>query len=420
MRKIVASVGLVALGASVVHAEDAAPYFSADSGKIWHISASLRGFYDDNINTVPNNAGRVSSFGYAITPSIGVNWQRDQNTLMLNYQYSLLYYDRQAAGFSRWEQDHLFSGEFDHQFSERYSLKVTDSFAIGQEPGQLAGGPFYGTITRQPGFNYQNTGGLILNGQLTPLFGFEAGYENGLFLFHLPIEVATMNRMEHTFHLDGRWQALPETTAVLGYQFNTVDYTGDKPIALGPTGQILMSDSRNSRSHYGYVGLDHNFSPNLQGSVRAGGRFTDYYNDPSHEQDVSPYARIGLTYHYAEESYVTAGFAYDRNATDALGVGTATNGLTVAQQSASIFATVYHRIVPNLYGTVTAQFQDSSFVGGAIDGQSERYFLIGLNLRYQFCNYLSAELGYDYDKVDSDIGRSYDRNKVYVGITGTY
>jgi hypothetical protein len=433
MRKIVASVGLVALGASVVHAEDVSPYFSANAGKVWNISASLRGFYDDNINTAPNNSSaKVSSFGYAVTPSVGINWERDQNTLLLNYQYSLLYYDRRAPGFSQYEQDHLFNGEFDHRFSERYSIKVRDSFAIGQEPDQLRSGDVFTSVTRQPGFNYRNDGAVIINGELTPLFGFEAGYDNALFLFHqrgafvipgvivVPSEAGTSDRMEHTIHLDGRWQALPETTAVLGYQFRYVDYTGNEAIATDAAGDVFFSDSRNSRSHYGYVGLDHNFLPNLQGSVRVGGSFDDYYNDPTHRQDIAPYARLGLTYNYAEQSYVTAGFSYDRNSTDVAAVGSVANGLTQAQQSAAVFATVYQRIVPNLFATLTAQFQHSTFVGGEPNGDTEKYYLIGLNLQYKFCNYLSAEIGYDYDKVDSDIGRGYDRNKVYVGITGTY
>jgi hypothetical protein len=182
----------------------------------------------------------------------------------------------------------------------------------------------------------------------------------------------------------------------------------------------LMSDSRNSRSHYGYVGVDQIFNPDLQGSVRVGVRDTIYYNDPQNEKTLSPYARLGLTYRYAPESFVEGGFSYDQNSTDQL--GTFANGITVGQQSAVLFGTLHHRIIPNLYGTLTGQFQNSTFVGGSLDGESQQYFLVGLNLQYRFSHYLSAEIGYDYDKVNSPSGGSpsYDRNKVYIGITGNY
>ena len=54
MKKIVASVGLLALGASSVQALD--PSALSDNGRFWSVSAALRGFYDDNINTIPNSA----------------------------------------------------------------------------------------------------------------------------------------------------------------------------------------------------------------------------------------------------------------------------------------------------------------------------------------------------------------------------
>ena len=55
MKKIVASVSLVAIGASGLQAA-LLPGLTTESGKPWTLSATLRGFYDDNINTYPNDA----------------------------------------------------------------------------------------------------------------------------------------------------------------------------------------------------------------------------------------------------------------------------------------------------------------------------------------------------------------------------
>ena len=63
-----------------------------------------------------------------------------------------------------------------------------------------------------------------------------------------------------------------------------------------------MSDARNARSYYGYVGLDHNFRPDFTGSVRLGGRYTDYYNSADNQNQASPYAMVSLKYTYLPES----------------------------------------------------------------------------------------------------------------------
>jgi hypothetical protein len=442
MKKIAASVGLIALGASCVRATADDSSASTDAGRLWHVSASLRGFYDDNINSVSSGPNKVASYGFALSPGVSLNWQRDQTTIKLSYLYSLLYYDTKPAGNStKYDQDHTFNAELDHAISERYQIKTTDSFVIGQEPDTLRSGDALTSSQRISGNNIRNYGTFVFNAQLTPIFGLEAGYDNGYFNYEASgattnntvppsvnaSESGTSDRMEQSIHLDGRWQMLPQTIGVVGYQFSWADYTGDeligyssKVVGTNLVFSPLMSDSRNSRSHYGYVGVDQIFNPDLQGSVRVGVRDTIYYNDPQNEKTLSPYARLGLTYRYAPESFVEGGFSYDQNSTDQL--GTFANGITVGQQSAVLFGTLHHRIIPNLYGTLTGQFQNSTFVGGSLDGESQQYFLVGLNLQYRFSHYLSAEIGYDYDKVNSPAGGSpsYDRNKVYIGITGNY
>jgi predicted porin len=76
--------------------------------------------------------------------------------------------------------------------------------------------------------------------------------------------------------------------------------------------------------------------------------------------------------------------------------------------------------MPKLYGSIIAQFQNTTYYGGTIDGMSDRFYLVGLNLRYQFNPNLSAEVGYNYDNLSGEVSPHYDRNRVYVGITGSY
>ena len=68
-----------------------------------------------------------------------------------------------------------------------------------------------------------------------------------------------------------------------------------------------------------------------------------------------------------------------------------------------MFAKVIHRITPKLYGSTSAQFQNSNYYGGVLDNKDANFFLAGLNLHYQFTPNFSAELGYNYDNLNSTV-----------------
>jgi hypothetical protein len=44
---------------------------------------------------------------------------------------------------------------------------------------------------------------------------------------------------------------------------------------------------------------------------------------------------------------------------------------------------------------------------------------LGANLSYSFNPHVSAEIGYNFDDLTSSV-QKYQRNRVYVGVTGTY
>jgi uncharacterized protein (PEP-CTERM system associated) len=152
-----------------------------------------------------------------------------------------------------------------------------------------------------------------------------------------------------------------------------------------------------------------------------GGQYAQYYDNPAGQDELSPYAMLNLKYTYLPESYLQAGFVYDYTPASIFDANPANGELTLNAQSATIFASITHRITPKLYGNLLAQFQNSTYYGGRLDGQADNYYLIGLSLQYRFTPNFSAEVGYNYDDVRSDIAnRAYDRNRIYVGVTGSY
>jgi hypothetical protein len=56
MKTFATSVGLLAISSSVLNAANTSVLSSQQSTKPWSVSASLRGFYDSNINSAPDGS----------------------------------------------------------------------------------------------------------------------------------------------------------------------------------------------------------------------------------------------------------------------------------------------------------------------------------------------------------------------------
>lgn len=437
MNKLVAAVGLAALGASSVHAQTT-PGLTPNMAKPWAATLTLRGFFDDNLNTQPNPGNNV--FGIEASPSLSYQIAGPQTHFSAGYVYSFKLYDHAPIGQTqKYDQTHVFNLALEHAFSERQQLVLGDSFVVGQEPDFLRSGQSLATAQRISGDNIRNTGSIAFKDQFTRLFGIEVGYNNAFYDYHDrlqdisafnddPSPSGLLDRIEHTVHLDSRWVIQPETVGVFGYQFRWADYTGNEPIALTtdfvdfPSGQIVSSD-RNYREHYVYVGVDQTFSPQLQVSARVGARYIDFYNDPTGSGNGwGPYAMLNLTWTYAQDSYLQFGLSQDISTTDlAAATSGAISTFTTSQETTVVYGSLNHRFTPRLRGSVIGTFQYGTFMGGLADNLAEKDYLIGVNLNYQLIQNLSAEIGYNYDRLDSDLpGRTFDRNRVYIGVTAGY
>jgi len=456
MKKIVASVGLVALGASGIQTTSAQVLGTPDASKPWSLDLTLRGFYDSNTGTLPENTTlppgeKKQSYGYEVSPSAAINWSVEQTTLNLGFLYSLKYYENRPPGStgSHADQVFTFTAGVDHTFSERFKARVNDSFVIGQEPDLLRAGNTFSTFQRVSGDNIRNYGSIGADAQITPKLGAGAGYDNSYYNYNdtatgsyagkgvstdgignvIPTTAGALNRIENRFHLEGLYEILPETKGLIGYQFTDFDYNANEWIG----GNVLLnallgvplvaSDSRNSRENTGYLGVIHNFSPQFTGSIRAGASYTEYPNDSNAGNKTTPYVNATLRYSYAPESYVEGGFSYDRNPTDVVGLQTGTGGtsFTLDSESAVVYGTVHHRLTGQLYGSVIGQYQNSKYNGGAYNDKSDNFFLVGLQLEYRINQYFSTHVGYDFDRLSSEIpNRSFSRNRAYIGVTASY
>ena len=426
MKKLVASVGLVALGTSGLRA-DAIPGTVQDQSKPWSAGLTLRGFYDSNPTTVENN--RSPSWGFDVNPGISYIMRWEQTSVYAGFQYDFKYYFNKPPNQTyNYNQTYSFEVGLNHAFDPRYNIAVRDSYVIGQEPDVLRAGNSFSTFQVIPGNNSRNYALIDFNGQLSRELGFQVGWANTYYHyaddegnFLAPSNEGLLGRLDNMVHLDSRWTLQPQTVGVVGYQFREVNYTAGQEIAITSNGTIVESDNRNFRENYFYLGADNTFSPNLYGSFRLGGRYVNYYNDVSgNNNGWGPYVMLNLQYVYAPKSYLEAGLSTDLNATDTVGANGAGN-ITLSTESTVLHGSINHAITQKLIGSIIGLFQYSVWQGGSLDGQNERYFLLGLNARYNFTPHLAAEAGYNYDIVASeDTVFNYNRNRVYLGFTAAY
>jgi predicted porin len=421
MKQALTSAGVLALGAFSLCAYD--PEMTRQSsGGPFTLSGTVRGFYDDNINTAPTDATRDESFGFQVVPAVHVNLPFEQTFLSLGYVYTLSWYDNRAPRHI--DQTHEFSGKLRHQFNPRHKLSVDDSFVFTSEPTirdrsyGIVTDPTKGDPGRTRSSVYHNYGNIDYSVGLTRTLGLSLGYANHWYDYSADGDgsrSALLDRIEHLIRADGRYQFTPKLVGVLGYSFGFTTFTGDELIAPG-----LESDVRDSRSHYVYAGVDYDITAKLQASLRAGAQFAEYPD--LDESSANPYVDASLAYRILPGTSTKVGVRHTRNATDVA----ATDGEgrpTMDAETTAAYVEFSHQITRQLSLTLNGQLQRSVFNFGLNDGESEYLWLGGVNLEYTFNRHWSAEIGYSYDELVSNVelaDRSYNRNRVYVGVTARY
>ncbi len=423
------SAGLVAVGAAGLQqaiADDPSATVAAAPTSIWNASATLRGFYDSNY-AVQNTGPNRGSYGIELSPSVSFNDSLQQTDFGARYTYGLYWYQqRQIMSQNAFDQTHQLDLWMDHSFDERWKLNVSDTFAAGQEPELLgnAGVPY-----RVEGNNIGNHFNTDLDTQWTRELSTKLHYSNDFYDFQQsggnalnPSLAGLLNRDEQNVGLDLQWHFDPETMGFVGYSFDYVDYIANEQVGVNPvTLQPFTSSFRNDYAHQLYAGLQHNFTPNLSGTVKAGAQYVDSFNQNLPGASAwSPYADASVSYTYLPGSYVQLGFSQGDNSTYVLAIPNAGGGLVQYQETSTFYGSINHHFTEKLIGSALAQYSYSEFHGTGSLGP-DVMFSAGLNLSYIITKNFSTDVGYNYDRLRSDVpGAAYERNRFYVGLTATY
>jgi len=397
MNNKIVTLGVAALGVAAAQA--------ADAGKVWEVTASLRGFYDDNYTTSPE-ALAEESWGIEVSPGISLTiGEGTDMELSAGYAFGMRYYEDRESDNEDYGHDLGIS--LNKAFSDTSSLQLSNGLVVAQEPEVLNGG----TPLRREGDNLRNTFSAKYRRDLSGSIEVDVGYGNSIYDFEEEWYAALLDRSYNQANLDVIY-VTPQTEYYVGYKFSSTDFDGN---ALQVPGLDFNPEARNNHAHYGYVGARHLVDKNLLANLEAGVQNVDFYDFdlmPGFipEDETSPYVNAVMKWGYAEGSELVAGVSLARSATDLQAAD---------QETTSVYAQLVHKVSARIHGTLTGRFQDSEISGGGgkLDGKEESLLLLGASLTYAVADNIWTELAYNYDELDSDIqDRSFERNYVSVSI----
>lgn len=430
MKKLIYAAGVLSLGGASLAVQAA----EGDS-KPWSVSLTTQGFYDSNINTQPDGDGKIDSWGIYVSPSVDYLKVWDASTLSLGASYGATYFfdtgdsvPGQRNIDDNWAQSANFDLDFKHNFSPRVSLDVYDNFQVFQNASQV----LMGQTGRVDGNNIANTAGISTAIELAPRWSTAVGYQNLLYAYEQDAYAAPLDRMENYGTIDLKYLLRPTTVVLIGGKAGNVDYNSGLGLFLpgAPINAIANpnSDIKNTRTYFAYGGFEHSFSPTFTTSLKAGAQVQDWVNYDTDNQ-ANPFLDFSLAYAYNPGSKAQFGVLHRSNPTDLVATGYVSaveDGPVLNQQSTAFYVNLSHAITAKLNGSILATYQNSSFVGGEWNNQTENWWSVGGSLTYAITKNFSAVASYYYDTLDSQVNndgfyyRNYNRNRVFFGITATY
>lgn len=370
----------------------------------WAVGANLT--WDDNIS--PGAGAEEDSL--SISPYVGASLVSitPQTTMDVYARLGLIYYfdEPTAAGTDDLNVQARAGVNISHNFNERLRLSSRNFISYELEPDYSTGV----SSARQVGEYFYWQTDNALGYRWTERFGTYSGFQlTGLDYDDAP----NADRFTWTLYTQGRYILTPQTVLTADYRYSQTEADG------------VASDSTN---HYLLAGVEHRFSPStiliarggLQWrDVDQGGDSTNPFLELALNSQVNEQLRVRSFVRYAVEDYdsvqqLTAGgplFDFDERQTLRIGIS--------AEYSISPMLSVFGGL-----DYIPASFDDGrqvTGVGPGVSGFDEDLVNAYIGLSVQFTESLSGTVSYNYTDSSSDfVGRSYDRNRISVGVRAEF
>jgi hypothetical protein len=352
------------------------------------ISISVRGGYDDNVNTssISPNESWFTNVGASLTYAFGDARTRFDLAAGGGVTY---YFDRIDSDYDT----NVYAGfSLTHKASPRLSLSTTVYATYQEEPDFSL---FLG-LNRRSGNYFYTRDKFTVTYLWTARFSTATSYTLGVIRYDDSSVSLFADRFENTVGNEFRFLLYPTTTVVAEYRFQFVAFD---------------NIARDSMSHFALAGFDHRFNPRMDSSLRGGVEFRSYEDDGD---STSPYFESALNYALSKESTISWTARYAIEESDVL-----------LNQSRTTFRTglrAKYSFTKRISGTLGAYFQHDAYdaintlmaVSPAFDENSVD---VAIGLRYALNRYFAIEAGCSHTEVFSDsVFREYSRNRVFAGL----
>lgn len=366
----------------------------------------LSGVYDDNVS--PGFGDQESSFG--LNPYVGLSFVSisPQTTLDVYARLGLIYYFDAPAGMDDVNSQSRVSVNLTHRFSERLrfssrnfvSYELEPDYAYGYASSRQTGEYFYWNSDNSVGFRWTERLATYTGVRLTGVT-----YQNA----------DNNDRFTWEAYNQFRYQLSPQTVLTLDYRYAQTSYEGG--YGSDTTNQYLLG------------GVEHRFSPNTIGIVRAGAQFRDI--DDTNDSYTSPFvefalnsqvnsqlrirsfARYGIEDYNTIQSFGDVVVNFEDSQTLRFGI----SGDYSISPTFSVFGGIDY--IPTNYNG--GKVVSTSNTGASYADQDTNIFNAYIGLSMKLTDYLTGTASYNYTNSSSDIGRlDYDRNRFSLGVSAEF
>jgi Putative beta-barrel porin 2 len=363
--------------------------------------------YDDNV--APGFGPEEDSVG--INPYVGLSFVNitPQTTWDVYARLGLIYYIDQptVAGSDDVNSQSRAGINLTHRFSERLrfssrnfiSYELEPDYSYGYASSRQLGEYFYWQTDNSVGFRWTERFATYTGLRLTG-----ANYA----------DVSNNDRFTWELYHQLRYQLGPQTVLTADYRY--AETSGD-------------GVSSDSNDQYILGGVEHRFSPNTIGIVRAGVQLRDVDDGDSssspymelalnsqvtQQLSVRAFARYGIESYDTVLSHPVAGLVeFDDRRTLRIGISSE----YAVSQMLSIFGGLDY--IPTSYGEGRS-VSTPPFIGGVSD-LDEDLINAYVGVSVKFNEFLTGTASYNYTDSSSDLlGRDYDRNRISVGLSAEF
>lgn len=361
----------------------------------FHVTLSVRGGYDDNVNT--SSLERTGSWFTSADLGLLYKFGSPRTQINLTGDFGLTYYFERPNS-NQLEPNLSLGLSLTHKFTPRLTLSLSSYASYQVEPNF---GVSFG-VNRRSGNYFYSLNRIAVSYQVAPRFSAVTSYSLGALRYDDNVSGQFQNRLEHTISEELRFLWLPTTTLTAEYRFGFTDY---------------LDTDRQAMTHYFLGGIDHSFSPRLNASLRAGAEFRHLEDATfgTNSDTSAPYAEATVNYALGRRTSVSWTSRYALEEPDIPGSSSRQTFRTGLQAK--------YGITPRITLGLGAFYQhdDNSSVdtaGSVSPAFVEDSLDISLTARYAITRYLAFDAGYTHTEVFSDLAfRDYARNRVFAGAT---